>query len=211
MNTLSTSKSNTLNKKGAIILPLFTFRVSSNTATVPTTTTGTSYTITNTGSVAMINDATRGFVFSLTGGNCLSVAVTTPLNTTKSFWLSSSTPASSGGNAFSTTKCPIWFNGGTFLKAGVNHPSPTNVFSTIAQTSTWLFYTITTSDTTTTMYVNGTQVATASVAWTGDTTTMYFGAYQGANFLTGRMDDIRFYSSILTATEINALYTTTLL
>ena len=184
----------------------YNFRVKSVTNVVPLTADG--YNINNIGVVQMINDATRGYVFNFTGANFLSLGLATPVNSTKSFWLSSSTPTTSGGNAFSTIKCPIWFNSNTTLRAGVNFPSPTNVISTIAQTSTWLFYTITTSATTTTMYVNGTQVATASVAWTGDTATMFFGAYNSGNNLTGKLDDIRFYSSILTPTEIETLFTT---
>ena len=108
---------------------------------------------------------------------------------------------------------PMYFNSTTFLKATVNFGStPVNVISTLAQTSTWKFYAITTTATTTTMYVNGDVVASASVAWAGDTGAMYFGSYTaGSNNYVGLMDDIRFYPIILTPTEIQTLYTSTLL
>ena len=192
-------------------LPNYTFRVKSTTSVVPTTVDG--YTLSNT-SVAMVNDATRGFVFSFGTNKSLSINLATPLNSTKTFWLSSSTPQSSDGNVFSTAKMPIYFNSTTLLKATVNFGgSPVaNVVSTIAQTITWKFYAITTTATTTTMYVNGNVVASASVSWTGDTSAMYFGSFTtGANNYVGSMDDIIFYSLILTPAEIQTLYTSTLL
>ena len=178
---------------------------------VPTTVDG--YTLTNIGAVSMVNDATRGYVFNLAGNNSLSINLATPVNSTKTFWVSASPASGVSNNVFSTSKMPIWFDNTTFLRAAVNFsPGPVvNVTSNVAQTSTWKFYAITTTATTTSLYVDGTLVSTASVAWTGDTATMYFGAYQGGNFLTGLLDDIRFYSNILTSTDIQTLYTNTLL
>jgi hypothetical protein len=49
------------------------------------------------------------------------------------------------------------------------------------------------------------------VNWAGDTASLFFGAYNGQSFLTGRLDDMRLYSSALSATEINDIYTSTLL
>ena len=184
----------------------YTFRVNSETSVVPTVADG--FTITNTGAVAMINNGTRGFVFNLTGSKHLSIVATTPLSSTKTFWVSAS--PSGSDNTFSTTKIPIWFNGTNFLRATVNFPTVgVDITSTASQNNQWKHYAITTSATTTTLYVNGVLNASASVAWTGDTATMYFGAYQGSSTLVGLMDDIRFYTSILTATEIQNLYTTT--
>ena len=184
----------------------YTFRVNSETATVPTVADG--FTVTNTNAVAMINNGTRGFVFNFTGSKHLSIVATTPLSSTKTFWVSA-TPSSSD-NTFSTTKIPIWFNGTNFLRASVNFPtSGVDVTSTSPQNMTWKHYAITTTATTTSMYINGVLNASASATWTGDTATMYFGAYQGSSTLIGLMDDIRFYTSILTPTEIQNLYTTT--
>ena len=184
----------------------YTFRVNSETATVPTVADG--FTITNTGAVAMINNGVRGFVFNSTGSKHLSIVATTPLSSTKTFWVSASPTGSD--NTFSTTKISIWFNGTNFLRATVNFPTVgVDVTSTSPQNATWKHYAIKTSATTTSMYVNGVLNATASATWTGDTATMYFGAYQGSSTLIGLMDDIRFYTSILTATEIQNLYNTT--
>ena len=184
----------------------YTFRVNSETSVVPTVVDG--ITLVNSGAVAMINNGTRGFVFNFTGANHLRLVATTPLSSTKTFWVSA-TPAGSD-NTFSTTKIPIWFNGTNFLRATVNFPTVgVDITSTSSQNNTWKHYAITTSATSTSMYINGVLNATTAVAWTGDTATMYFGSYQGTSNLTGLMDDIRFYESILTATEIQNLYTAT--
>ena len=190
----------------SISVSTYAFRVYSKTPVVPTVADG--FTITNTGAVAMINNATRGYVFSLTGSKYLSISSSTPLSSTKTFWVSSNPVGNQ--NVFSTTKIPIWFSNSNALRASVNYPG-TNVISTISQTATWKHYAITTSATTTTMYVDGVLNASASVAWTGDIDVMQFGAYQGGSFLVGQLDDIRFYTSILTATEIQNLYTATLM
>ena len=184
----------------------YTFRVNSETSVVPTVVDG--ITLVNSGGVAMINNGVRGFVFNLTGANHLRLVTTTPLSSTKTFWVSAS--PSGSANTFSTTKIPIWFNNTNFLRATVNFPTVgVDVTSTASQNNQWKHYAITTSATSTALYVNGVLNASASVAWTGDTATMYFGSYQGSSNLTGLMDDIRFYSSILTATEILNLYNTT--
>lgn len=210
MNILSSVKSNTFNKN-KLPQPIndFTFRLKSTTTVVPTTANG--YTVTNNNTTTMVNDGTRGYVFNFSGTNSLSINLATPLNSTKTFWLSSSTPGYNSGNVFSTTKMPMWFNGTTLLRATVNFSPGINVTSNVAQTSTWRFYAITTTPTTTSLYINGALVVTASVTWTGDADKMMFGAYQiNNNNYTGLMDDIRFYSNILTSTDIMSLYTTTL-
>lgn len=194
-----------------IPINLYTFRVKSTTSVVPTTVDG--YNLINNNGTLMVNNATRGFVFNMSGNNSLRINLATPLSSTKTFWLSSDTPQNGSGNVFSTSKMPIWFNTTTFLQASPNYPTPTNVVSTVAQTATWKFYAITTTSTSTSMYVDGVLVATASVAWTGDPDPMFFGAYQTntvGNY-TGLIDDIRFYSFILTSTDIQTLYTNTLL
>ena len=186
----------------------YTFRVNSETSVVPTVADG--FTITNTNAVVMINNATRGFVFSFNGSRCLSLVVSTPLSSTKTFWLAGAPVGNN--NAFSTTKIPIWSAATNFFRASVNFPtSGTDVISTSPQTNLWKHYAITTSATTTSLYIDGVLNASASVAWTGDTATIFLGAYQGTSFLTGQLDDVRFYTSILTATEIQNLYTTTLM
>jgi Concanavalin A-like lectin/glucanases superfamily len=145
------------------------------------------------------------------GNNCLSLNQPTPVNSTKSFWLSVANPAIEFNNVFSTTKMPIFFNKTNLLRAIVNFgvAGTTNVISTQAQTSAWKFYTITTTATETSIYVDGIRVTTSFVNWTGDTNAIYIGSYTNLSFLTGFMDDIRLYSSILSATEIQLLYEST--
>ena len=187
------------------------FRVQSSTLIVPTTVDGITLTNTN---VSMINDTIRGSVFNFTGANFLSLIQPTPVNSTKTFWLKMPNFVSGSNNAYSTTKMPIWFNGGTFLTVSVNFGvgGGGDVVSTVAQTSgAWIFYAITTTATQTLLYANGVLVKTGNLAWGGDTAAINFGAYRGSSFITGRLDDMRLYSSTLTATDINSLYTRTLL
>jgi hypothetical protein len=54
-------------------------------------------------------------------------------------------------------------------------------------------------------------VRTGNFTWGGDTSVINLGAYQGVSFLRGRLDDMRLYSSTLSATVINTIYTSTLL
>jgi Concanavalin A-like lectin/glucanases superfamily len=187
----------------------WTFRVKSSTSVVPASVDG--ITVTNVNNVAMFNDPTRGFVFQFLGNNCLSLNQPTPVNSTKTFWLSAAAPAIDYNNVYSTTKLPIYFSKTNFLRATVNFgvAGTTDVVSTQAQTSTWKFYAITTTATETSVYVNGSRVATAFVNWTGDTSAICIGGYTNLAFLTGFLDDIRLYSSILSPTEVQLLYTST--
>ena len=187
------------------------FIVQSSTLTVPTTVDGITLSNTN---VSMINDTIRGSVFNFTGANFLSLIQPTPVNSTKTFWLKMPNFVSGSNNAYSTTKMPIWFNGGTFLTVSVNFGvgGGGDVVSTVPQTSgAWIFYAITTTATQTLLYANGVLVRTGNLAWGGDTAAINFGAYRGSSFITGRLDDMRLYSSTLTATDINSIYTRTLI
>jgi Concanavalin A-like lectin/glucanases superfamily len=188
----------------------WTFRVKSSTSVVPPSVDGIP--VTNVNNVTMFNDPIRGFVFRLLGNNCLSINQPTPVNSTKTFWVSAASPASQFNNVFSTTKMPIWFQQTDLLRATVNFgvAGTTNVVSTHPQTSTWKFYAITTSGTTTSVYVNGILVSSANVNWTGDTSAICIGGYTNLSFLTGFMDDIRLYPSILSPAEIQTIYARTI-
>lgn len=189
----------------------WTFRVKSSTLTVPTTVDG--ITITNT-NVSMINDVKRGPVFNFGGNGYLSINQPTPVNSTKTFWVMMPIVTSANNNVFSTAKMPVWFNGTTFLRATVNFGvgGGGDVTSTVAQTSgVWKFYAITTTATTTELYVDGNLVSTRNFNWTGDTAVINLGAFLAQSLFTGRLDDMRLYSSTLTASDINTIYTKTLL
>ena len=194
----------------SVVIP-WVFRVKSTTTVVPTTVDGITLNNTN---VTIINDSTRGSVFNFGGNAFLSLIQPSPVNSTKTFWLKMPIFTSGANNAYSTTKMPIWFNGGTFLTVAVNfgQGGSGDVVSTVAQTSgAWIFYAITTTASQTLLYVNGVLVRTGNLSWGGDTAAINFGAYRGSSFITGRLDDMRLYSSTLTATDINSLYTRTLL
>jgi len=188
----------------------YTFRIIAATSwtgigAVPTTDVTGTYTITNTGSVTAVADPTgiRGYVFQFSGANYLSVTATTPINSTRTFWLYSATPGAGGagyGNVFSTLLSPAYFNGTTQLTSGI-------VSSPYVQTTNWIFYAITFTSTTVSMYVNGTLVSTGANSWSGDTNPTLFGAYNtGTNYYTGYMDDMRLYPNTLTSAQISAIY-----
>jgi hypothetical protein len=180
--------------------------------TVPATVDG--LTITNKNNIMMINDALRGPVFNFVGTGCLSVSQATPVNSTKTLWVMMPKIALANNNVFSSTKMPVWFNTTTLLRASVNFggAGAIDLVSTSAQVSNvWKHYAVTTTATQSNLYVNGVLVKTGVVNWAGDTASLFFGAYNGQSFLTGRLDDMRLYSRALSATEINAIYTSTLL
>jgi hypothetical protein len=189
----------------------WTFKVKSSSLTVPTTVDG--FTLTNT-NVSMINDTVRGSVFNFTGANYLSINVPTPVNSTKTFWVMMPNMTLAYHNVFSSSKMPVWFNTTTFLRASVNFGvgGGGEVISTIAQTAgVWKHYAITTTATQTLLYVDGILVKTGNITWGGDTALIYFGAYLAQSPYTGRLDDMRLYSSTLSASDINSIYTRTLI
>ena len=187
------------------------FRVQSPTPTVPTTVDG--FTLTNT-NVSMIADGVRENVFEFRGNSFLTINVPTPVNSTKTFWVMIPNITLANNNTFSSRRMPVWFNGTIFLRASVNFgvSGGGDVISSVAQTSgVWKFYAITTTATQTKIYVDGVLVTSMNVTWGGDTAVINFGAYLGASFLTGLMDDMRLYSSTLTSTDISEIYSRTLL
>ena len=189
----------------------WTFRVKSLTATVPLIVDGTP--LTNINNVAMVNDPIRGFVFNFAGNNCLRLNVTTPLQTTKTFWVSATSASSNDSNVFSSNLNPKWFCRTNFLRVNNSFQSGLPAISTIEQTVVWRFYAVTTTTTTTTtsLYVDGNLVSSVLVNATGDTGSIYFGSNEGGSFITGRVDDMRMYSQILSSSEISNIYTNTLL
>jgi len=197
----------------------YTFRIKATSTTVPTTDSTGLYPITNSGllpiSISNMSDpvvavadptGTRGYVLQFFGKQYLSVFASSPVTSTRTFWLYSATPSSGAGNVFSGTNYKIYFNGTAYLSiTGVG----TTVNSTVAQTANWVFYAVTTTATAVTLYINGIQNASgAMAAYTGDTTAIQFGAYNGtaSSFYTGYMDDIRQYPYVLTNAQITAIY-----
>ena len=194
----------------------YTFRIKATSTTVPTTDSTGLYPIYNTtintgGPVTAVADptGTRGYVLQFFGQNYLSVFASSPVTSTRTFWLYSATPTAGSGNVFSSTNYPVFFNATTFLsiRPGFSAGGGATINSTVAQTANWLFYAITTTATTVTLYINGIRNAsTTMTAYTGDTTTIQFGAYTGISFYTGYMDDIRQYPYVLTNAQIADIY-----
>lgn len=205
MNKLASIKSNLTKRKltgTAIINEVadYTFKVKATTTTFPTTDV-CGNPLTNTNNVVLYNDITRGYVFNLSGANYLTINNPTPINFSRTLWISSTSPITSYGNVFSSAKFPILFNQTTLLKFIANWGGTnTALTSNITQTSTWVFYALTVTATNMTLYINGSQTATAS----GDTANTQFGNYSGGtNYFTGYLDDMRMYPYALTASQIN--------
>ena len=195
----------------------YQFRVKSTSSTVPTVDATGNYTITNTASVAMTSDSTRGYVFNLTGANSLSIAGATGLtgtNCTRTMWVKAGV-LPSNGNVFSSGTWPIRFlvSNPNCLGSQVNYPSGTRIADPVYEGSGWVFYAFTTTATSQAMYVNGglTPVATSSTAASVDPTTIYFGANSAGNYFTGQLDDMRQYNYVLTPAQIQQVYNTSIL
>ena len=84
--------------------------------------------------------------------------------------------------------------------------------STTLSTNIWYHYTITWDGTTLKLYINGneetpTKTDDDSITLTNTNRLIFFGAYTSyINFYSGMIDDFRFYSDVLTSSEIGTLY-----
>jgi hypothetical protein len=190
------------------------FRIKATTATMPTADMDNVFTLTNTGSVTCVADPLSvrpGYVFQFNGSNYLSIAVNTPAICTKTFWLYA-TNFIYNNNCFSSTNYPIYFNGSsTYIIASPG----SGCTSPISQPAMWTFYAVTCNSTSVSIYMNGSPspviTTTLTTRFSGDTTSIFFGAYCNSssvigNFLNGYLDDMRLYPGILTPAQINAIY-----
>lgn len=184
------------------------FWLQGGTATVPTIDNTNTYAITNNGSVVMYNDATMGYVFSLSGSNYLSMSVPTTVSATRIFWVSSSTPFLDLGNVLSSNYWPCFFQNTSTMYSGAAWGSASYAVSSYTQNTVWAFYAITVSSSNVSIYVNGAYNSNvATVNWTGDTTTLQLGAFTGSYYYTGYAMDIRQYNIALNPPEIASIYT----
>jgi hypothetical protein len=155
----------------------------------------------------MVNDSVRGFVFSFSGANYLSLNPNQQFVTqTRTFWLSSPTSNAGNGAVFDSTRFVMYFNSGTLLKFYPNFQGGLSGFSNVGQGTTWIFYAVTLTETTMNIYVNGSFVTSVLNTWTGENSEFQFGAYSGRDFYTGLIDDMRLYPLALTATQILDIY-----
>jgi hypothetical protein len=103
------------------------------------------------------------------------------------------------------------FNRTAFLRGSIfSNGLSERVLSNVAQSAVWKHYAVTTTATTTELYVNGVLVESVNFAWAGDTSNVFIGGFLGFALFSGRLDDIRLYGRALSATEISDLYTSTL-
>ena len=191
----------------------YQFRLSNNSSgSVPTIDNTAVYTIINTGSVAMVNDTTRGYVFNLTGANYLSFTYASPQNVSRTFWTKSSTRSTSSGNNFSSNMWPIWYSGTNYMNSSTafSGGGGTIITDPTDEGTGWVFFAVALSATTHTMYVNGIltpRVTSSNGTWSGEASnTIWIGSFQGANYFTGYLDDLRIYNRTLTAEEAKTIY-----
>jgi hypothetical protein len=128
-----------------------------------------------------------------------------------SWWLDYASTPSGVQNVFSLSNDPsrsamqpgfrngtlgIWKYGGVFL-VSAKPPSA----------GVWHHYAYTFDGTTHRLYIDGTQVATGTVAaQTALPTKLEFGRWTGgAEYLNGKIDDVRIYNRVLTVAEVQAL------
>ena len=87
-------------------LPDYTFRLKASCNRIPTFDTNNNI-LTNVGYTTTYNDPIRDYVFNFSGSNSLSISMGTPVNSTKSFWLSTAYASNAGGNIFGSANYPI--------------------------------------------------------------------------------------------------------
>ena len=185
-----------------------TFQIKPISASMPTMDNTNMYSITNNGGVSVVTDpagATRKYVFQFNGSNSLSISAPTPAYSTRTFWIYTSSPTTGTGNVYNSTNYNISFNGGSSL---ISIQGGATLTSSVTQTTGgtfWKFYAIITTPTSATMYLNANTTPVATVAlsnFTGDSTDILFGSG-----LTGYMDDLRLYPSVLNTAQLYAAYT----
>jgi hypothetical protein len=199
----------------------YIFRVKGNSAVVPTTDLNNKALI-NTGTVTMVNDPIRGYVFNFSGSNHLRIDVPTPTPHTRTLWVSSSTPEIGRGQLFSSQWIELYFDGTNNLKTDVttfdafsNDRLTTQIISTVSQNTTWTFYALVVDAASSTLYVNGVastpkQHGSGNPRYRDDTFIQFGSSTLSGNNHTGNysgyLDDMRLYPSVLTASEITAIY-----
>lgn len=159
--------------------------------------------------VAAVDPANeRNYVFQFNGSNYLSVIAKTPVNNTKTFWLYTEYASNGQGFVFSSINYTVWFPATNYLNWHTSFclPDSKEYMSTIVQSTHWMFYAITTTETDSYIYINGVLNAGGPAHFEEETSEIQFGAYTGANFYTGYIDDMRLYDTVLSVEQINGIY-----
>jgi len=98
-------------------------------------------------------------------------------------------------------------NGDWLFKAGGN--DNTSTVSNSAVSNTWVHLALTTSSSTATCYVNGSNVSTFSIGSRNGNEANTIGGRKEEQYVDGLIDDVRVYNRELTASEINDIYNAT--
>jgi hypothetical protein len=192
--------------------------------TLPTADSTTSKALTTSPTPPTMVSTVRGFVPFFQGSQYQTV---TSLNLsqsyTKSAYVFITQTQSGNGNIVSSANTSntvhyMWFHNGTNLGAGhhlqFQGPSPIPVSDPVATPlNTWVHYVVTYDNATTRMvlYKNGIQVSAKTepgLAWSGGGTSgVQIGSYTNGNSLNGGyIDNVRVYSSALSAADVTQLY-----
>jgi hypothetical protein len=184
-----------------------TFKLVGRSGTVPTSD-DLGNTVTTLGSMSMVNDATRSFVFSTNDGTGnFQISRTTGASFTRCIWGKRTSALPENRNLFSSASVPIWYNQTNFINCSA---STANVRDNVDRTTSWAHYVVTYDGASLKLYVNGGLIQSAALTtFTGDTSTHSIGAYPTtSNRWRGYFDDIRMYTRALTDAEILEIYNT---
>jgi len=193
----------------------FSISLDLSSSTVPTTTTnGTS--VTKLGAPTMYNDATRGYVLTVTGSTALAIPITLQPNYTVTCWIRVPGSVSSGGSVWqftnnggleSSSALYLKVNqGGTYI--GSNGSASWNTQSnSFTVGTTWNFFAVVSTGSTFNLYMNGNiisnQTTTGKTAFSSPVSINVFIGYDSG---TEYVSNFRVYPSALSSTQITNLY-----
>jgi len=200
------------------------FRVKATSTTVPTTDSAGVLTLTNLGGVTAVADplsSGRGYVLYFNGTSYLETTsvVNTTSASTRTFWIYTTTPSFGDGSIFFNPLFRIFFGNTVNLYVsltGQTSPQPYEwYYATTLSTSAWTFVAVTSTGTTSSMYINGSLVTvtrsdngttTTSIpmAYAGEQCLINFG-YDAYGYYKGYLDDLRQYNYVLTPTQITGV------
>ena len=173
---------------------------------MPSTDNTNTTTLTNT-NVTIVTDTTRGKVLYFNGSAFFNTNYSLPILHTRLFWVKF-TATNVNNNILSSNSRPFWGSGSVYMNFNMNYGggggtyTDTNSFTT----GVWYFYALTYDGTTAVLYRNGNVNLTAVTGSTATPDTMQIGAYQSGNNLSGYLDNIRCYKSVLNQTQIQNIY-----
>jgi hypothetical protein len=205
----------------------YNFSISFGSSTVPTTDDTGTYTVSKTGSPTMYNDSTRGYVISISNRDkCLYMSLYYSTSWTISYWIYKTSTSSNVQFSFYNKTGTVY---GIYFQEqdGRSKPNMSSSYSggssaidfggsTVNTTNSWIFEAITYNGTTATLYQYGSATSYVQVSSSitistgiaaGDQVYLIFGALNtgaGAS-MYGYMDNIKYYYSVLSSSEIAAL------